>query len=93
LESSWSGGLLLAGETVALTPKAFDLLLVLIERKSHLLEKDELLKLVWPDTFVEEANLHYNISLIRKALRDAENGQHYIPSRGCERPVKTAQAE
>jgi DNA-binding winged helix-turn-helix (wHTH) protein len=77
--------LLLAGETVALTPKAFDLLLVLIERKAHLLEKDELLKLVWPDTFVEEANLPYNISLIRKALGDAENGQHYIetvPKRG-----------
>jgi eukaryotic-like serine/threonine-protein kinase len=77
--------LLRAGETVAVTPKAFDLLLVLVERHGHLLEKDELLKLVWPDTFVEEANLSYNISLIRKALGEGEDGQRYIetvPKRG-----------
>jgi DNA-binding winged helix-turn-helix (wHTH) protein len=53
---------------VPLTPKAFDLLLALIVHHGHLLEKDELLKLVWPDTFVEETNLSCNISLIRKAL-------------------------
>jgi DNA-binding winged helix-turn-helix (wHTH) protein/TolB-like protein len=70
---------------VSLTPKAFDLLLALVERQGRLAEKDELLKLVWPDTFVEEANLSYNISLIRKALGDGENGQKYIetvPKRG-----------
>jgi DNA-binding winged helix-turn-helix (wHTH) protein/TolB-like protein len=73
------------GESVPLTPKAFDLLLALVEHHGHLLEKDELLKLVWPDTFVEEANLSYNISLIRKALSDGENGHRYIetvPKRG-----------
>ncbi len=77
--------LLREGESVPLTPKAFDLLLALVEHHGRLLEKDELLKLVWPDTFVEEANLSYNISLIRKALGDGENGQKYIetvPKRG-----------
>lgn len=77
--------LLRGGETVALTPKAFDLLFVLVERHGHLLEKEELLKLVWPDTFVEEANVSYNISIVRKALGDGENGLKYIetiPRRG-----------
>jgi DNA-binding winged helix-turn-helix (wHTH) protein len=46
--------LLHAGETVQFTPNAFDLLLALLERHGRLLEKDELLKLVWPDTIVEE---------------------------------------
>src|SRR5262245_45368636 len=62
--------LLRDGESLSLTPKSFDLLLALVEHHGHLLEKDELLKLVWPDTFVEETNLASNISLIRKALGD-----------------------
>jgi Tol biopolymer transport system component/DNA-binding winged helix-turn-helix (wHTH) protein len=77
--------LLRDGEAVPLTPKAFDLLLALVERHGHLLEKDELLKKVWPDTFVEEANLASNISQLRKALGDGENGERYIetaPKRG-----------
>src|SRR5262245_57499418 len=77
--------LLREGESVPLTPKTFDLLLALVEHHGHLVEKDELLKLVWPETFVEEANLSYNISLIRRALGDGENGQRYIetvPKRG-----------
>src|SRR5215475_5588531 len=77
--------LLRDGEAVPLTPKAFDLLLALVERHGHLLEKDELLKKVWPDTFVEEANLSSNISQLRKALGDGENGHRYIetvPKRG-----------
>ena len=77
--------LLRGGEVVPLTPKALDLLLALINEHGHLLEKDELMKLVWPDAFVEEANLSYNISLIRKALGDGENGERYIetvPRRG-----------
>lgn len=72
-------------DTVPLTPKAFELLLVLVEQHGHLLEKDELLKLVWPDTFVEETNLTSNISLIRKALGEGENGHKFIetvPKRG-----------
>jgi len=77
--------LLRDGAAVPLTPKAFDLLLALVERHGHLLEKDELLKKVWPDTFVEEANLASNISQLRKALGDGENGHRYIetmPKRG-----------
>lgn len=73
------------GEAVPLTPKAFDLLLVLVERHGHLLEKGELMRSVWPDTFVEEANLSYNISLLRKALGESPSAQHYIqtvPRRG-----------
>ena len=73
------------GATIALTPKAFDLLLALVERHGRLVEKEELLKLVWPDAFVEEANLTYNISFIRKALGDGENGLKFIetvPKRG-----------
>jgi Tol biopolymer transport system component/DNA-binding winged helix-turn-helix (wHTH) protein len=73
------------GATISLTPKAFDLLLAMVEHHGRLLEKDELMKLVWPGTFVEEANLSYNISLIRKALGDGENGQKFIetvPKRG-----------
>lgn len=58
------------GEVVPLSPKAFDLLRAMVERHGRLLEKDELMRLVWPDTYVEEANLSYTISLIRKALGD-----------------------
>jgi Tol biopolymer transport system component/DNA-binding winged helix-turn-helix (wHTH) protein len=77
--------LLRDGEAVQLTPKAFALLLLLVERHGHLLPKDELLKLVWPDSFVEEANLASNISQLRKALGERENGHRYIetvPKRG-----------
>src|SRR4026209_1509963 len=77
--------LLRDGQSVPLKPKAFDVLLALVEQPGHLLEKDELMKKVWSDTFVEEANLSYNISLIRKALGEGENGQKYIetvPRRG-----------
>jgi len=73
------------GVTISLTPKAFDLLLALVERHGRLVEKEELFKTVWPDTFVEETNLSYNISHIRKALGDGENGQKFIetvPKRG-----------
>jgi len=75
--------LLRDGEVVPLQPKVFDLLLTLVERHGRLLEKDELMKLVWPDTVVEEANLANNISILRKAL--GENGQQFIetaPKRG-----------
>jgi DNA-binding winged helix-turn-helix (wHTH) protein len=65
-------------EPVSLSPKAFDLLLALVESHGHLLEKDELLRHLWPDMFVEEANLSYNISLIRKALGESGNGQKFI---------------
>jgi DNA-binding winged helix-turn-helix (wHTH) protein len=70
--------LLCDGEVVPVTPKAFDLLLVLVKHSGHLLKKEELLKAVWADTFVEEANLSWNISHIRKALGDAGDQGRYI---------------
>ena len=77
--------LLRDGEGVPLTPKAFDLLLVLVEQPGRLLEKDVLMKAVWPDSFVEENNLADNISRLRKALGEGENGTKFIetiPRRG-----------
>ena len=61
------------GATIALTPKAFDLLLALIERHGRLVEKEELFQAVWPDTIVEEANLSSNLALMRKTLGEGEN--------------------
>jgi TolB-like protein/DNA-binding winged helix-turn-helix (wHTH) protein/Flp pilus assembly protein TadD len=58
----------LDGEIIPLTPKVFDTLLILIENSGHLVEKDELMEKVWPDTIVEEANLAKNISILRKVL-------------------------
>ncbi len=78
--------LLREGELVPLTPKAMETLLVLVQNNGHVLEKDELLKEIWPDTFVEEATLAQNIFTLRKALGNGKNnGQHYIetvPKRG-----------
>ena len=70
---------------LSLTPKVFDTLLVLLENSSHVMTKKELMRLVWPDSFVEENNLAQNISILRKALRKSPNGEHYIqtvPKRG-----------
>ena len=60
--------LLRSGSVVSLTPKAFDTLAVLVARNGHLVEKDELIKLLWPDSFVEENSLSQNVYLLRKAL-------------------------
>jgi TolB-like protein/DNA-binding winged helix-turn-helix (wHTH) protein/Tfp pilus assembly protein PilF len=68
-----------------LPPRAFDTLLVLVENNGRLLEKDELMRTVWGDTVVEENNLSQVIYLLRKALRDGEDGTRYIetvPKRG-----------
>jgi eukaryotic-like serine/threonine-protein kinase len=56
------------GERVALHPKAFDLLSVLVERHGRVVDKRELLAALWPDTFVEEANLSVQVAAVRKAL-------------------------
>jgi serine/threonine-protein kinase len=77
--------LLRGGEMVALTPKEFDLLLLLIENRGHVVEKERLMQEIWPDSFVEEGNLTTNISTLRKALDEAATGQRYIqtlPKRG-----------
>jgi TolB-like protein/DNA-binding winged helix-turn-helix (wHTH) protein/Tfp pilus assembly protein PilF len=70
--------LLRNNQTIPLTPKAFDTLLLLVENSGHLLSKDELMKRLWPGTFVEEVNLAQNISVIRRALDNKDGGAHYI---------------
>jgi DNA-binding winged helix-turn-helix (wHTH) protein/TolB-like protein/Tfp pilus assembly protein PilF len=78
--------LLLCGEEpVHLTGKAFDLLVALVRRSGHLVDKDDLLREVWPNTLVEEVNLTVNISALRKALGREHNGNAIIqtvPKRG-----------
>jgi len=77
--------LLRDGQIVSLTPKAFDTLLVLIENRGDLLEKDQLMEKVWPDTIVEENNLSQNISALRRALGENRNEHQFIvtvPGRG-----------
>jgi len=65
------------GRPVPLTPKAFDVLAALVQQPGRLVSKEELLQKVWPDTFVEESNLAYNVFALRKALGDtADNGQY-----------------
>ncbi len=77
--------LLCQGTPVALTPRAFDLLMVLVRNSGHLVQKEELIRAVWQDSFVEEANLAVNISTLRKVLAEKSSGQQYIetfPRRG-----------
>jgi DNA-binding winged helix-turn-helix (wHTH) protein len=73
------------GELVPLTPKAFQILLVLLRHAPAAVTKDELMRAVWPDTFVEEANLSRNIFLLRKALGESPQDHRYVltlPGRG-----------
>jgi DNA-binding winged helix-turn-helix (wHTH) protein len=70
--------LLRDGKPVALTPKCFDLLVLFVENSGHLLEKGELLERLWPGQFVEEANLSFNISSLRKVLGEGQNGRRFI---------------
>ncbi len=77
--------LLRAGEPVPLTPKTFQILLVLVRHSKEVVTKDDLMQTVWPDTFVEEANLSRNIFMLRKALGDSPQDHQYIltvPGRG-----------
>ena len=63
---------------VPLTPKAFEVLAVLVENRGHLVEKDELLQTVWADSFVEEANIARIIYILRKTLGEDGNGNKFI---------------
>src|ERR1700744_6085395 len=77
--------LLKSGVAVPLTPKTFQILLVLVRHSNELVTKDDLMKTVWPDTFVEEANLSRNIFLLRKALGERPQDHRYVvtvPGRG-----------
>jgi TolB-like protein/DNA-binding winged helix-turn-helix (wHTH) protein/Flp pilus assembly protein TadD len=74
--------LLRGSEIVALTPRAFDTLLLLVRNSGHLLEKNELIRQLWPDSFVEEGNLSNNIFLLRKALGEDPQYIETIPKKG-----------
>jgi DNA-binding winged helix-turn-helix (wHTH) protein/tetratricopeptide (TPR) repeat protein len=70
--------LLRGGALVALTPKAFDTLLHLIQNRQRVVEKDELMQAIWPDTSVEENNLNQNISTLRRVLGESRGENRYI---------------
>ena len=70
--------LLSGGKPISLTPKSFEILVALIESNGRLVTKDELMKKIWPDSFVEEANLTVNVSTLRRALGDTAEHQQYI---------------
>lgn len=73
------------GKAVALPPKTFDMLLVLIENRGRILSRSDLLTRVWPDAAVEEANLSHHVFALRKVLGDDKQEPRYIetvPRRG-----------
>jgi eukaryotic-like serine/threonine-protein kinase len=77
--------LLREDENVPIAPKAFQILLVLVRHNKQVVTKNDLMKTIWPDTFVEEANLSRNIFLLRKALGESPQDHQYIvtvPGRG-----------
>lgn len=77
--------LLRDGRPISLRPKVFDILLVLIENRGHLVDKEQLMTSVWTEQFVEEGNINKNISMLRRALGEGDNGQQFIetvPKRG-----------
>ena len=79
------GRLLRGDEPVPLPPKTFELLVLLVERSGHLVAKEELVGTLWPDTFVEEANLNNHLWRLRRALGQSRTGGEYIetvPKRG-----------
>src|SRR3712207_7197725 len=68
--------LLRDGEPVPLTPKAFETLLALVQQSGRTVEKDELMRRVWPGAVVEENNLNQNITALRKCLGDSRSEEH-----------------
>ena len=66
------------GEIIMLPPKEFDLLLLLVQNSGQVLNRESLIKALWPNTVVEEANLNVHISALRKALAEKSGEQHYI---------------
>jgi len=87
--------ILLRGQkSVPLMPKAFDTLLVLVQNRERMVGKDELMKALWPDSFVEEANLPQNVAVLRKALGDSPREHRYIltiPGRGYRFAAKVSE--
>jgi DNA-binding winged helix-turn-helix (wHTH) protein/TolB-like protein/Flp pilus assembly protein TadD len=77
---SQPAGLWRDGKLISLPPKVLDMLILLVERKGEIVTREELLDAVWPDTHVEEGNIKYTISLLRKAL--GKELVQTIPRRG-----------
>jgi len=67
-----------AGKPIALTPKVFDTLVLLVERSGHVVSKDELMRLLWPRGYVDESNLTKHIWLIRRALGEGDHDSRFI---------------
>ena len=79
------GQLFRDGEVVPLTPKVFETLLVLVENAGRVVTREALMTQIWPDTIVTDTSLTQNVWLLRKALREEEDGARYIdtiPRRG-----------
>lgn len=70
--------LLRDGKPISLTRKTFQILLVLVQRQNEVVSKDDLMKAVWPDTFVEEGNLTRHVFMLRKALGESPQDRRYI---------------
>src|SRR5438552_18641452 len=73
------------GEPLPLTPRVFDTLLYLVRHHGRVLEKEELMRAIWPDAIVEENNLNQNISTLRRVLSETRGDHRYIvtiPGRG-----------
>src|SRR3984885_14741789 len=70
--------LLKDGKPVPLTPKTYDALLVLVRNSGRMLSKEELMRSLWPDSFVEESNLTQQISMIRRALGESASDPRYV---------------
>ncbi len=80
-------------QPIPLPPKVFETLLILVQRSERVVLKDDLMKTLWPDTFVEEANLSQNVFVLRKALGESAQNPHYIitiPGRGYRFAEKVA---
>jgi DNA-binding winged helix-turn-helix (wHTH) protein/tetratricopeptide (TPR) repeat protein len=77
--------LLRHGDVLPLTPRLFDTLSFFVRNHGRVLEKDELMREIWPDSFVEESNLHHNVSVLRRTLGEGRGDNRYIvtvPGRG-----------
>src|SRR5438876_2358555 len=70
--------LMKGGQPTAITPTVFRILLALLERPGQIVTKDDLMKFVWPDSFVEEGNLNRNVSTLRKILDEKPCDHRYI---------------
>src|SRR5262245_37203894 len=85
-------------QPVQIAPKTFEMLLALVEGNGEVVSKDVLMKRLWPDTFVEEGNLTYNVSTLRKILGESPNRHDYIvtvPGKGYQfvAPVRESAAD